>query len=232
MRPGRFLGIAAAGVFLVTLFVFDVGVVGAAIISVLFFVGARAIVGARRRRVRHDQRGEAGIESGRGDASGDRVGSNASDAINIDLSGLNIDREEFQNALAEGARKLTTLKRAAERITDQRVRGKAYAVCDSVARILSDIREDPKDLRPARKFLGYYLDATIKVVDRYVTLSAKTVQTDEITALLRRVEESLDTIKAAYDKQLAQLLENDVIDLDTELDVLERTIRMEGLGEH
>jgi len=68
-------------------------------------------------------------------------------------------------------------------------------------------------------------------VDRYVSLSSKNVSSEEMQALLTRAEDSLDTIKSAYDKQLEQLLENDVMDLDTELEVLERTIRMEGLGE-
>lgn len=151
--------------------------------------------------------------------------------IEADLTGLGISPEEFEAALRGGAQKLATLKRAAERVPDQAVRAKAYAVCDSVARILSDIRDDPKDLRPARKFLDYYLDATIKVVDRYVSLLSKGARSAELDEALRRAEDSLDLIKSAYDKQLAQLLENDVMDLDTELQVLERTIQMEGLGD-
>lgn len=217
---GTIVGITAAVVFLVAHFLLGLGFFGALAVGVFMYVGA-AVVVARR-----NVRGEGPKPS-----VGDATRGAARKTLNVDLSGLSITQEQFDAALRDGAIKLTHLKRASEKVVDERVRAKAHAVCDSVARILADIHEDPKDLRPARKFLDYYLDATIKVVDRYVALSSKNVSSDEIRALLTRAESSLDTIKSAYDKQLEQLLENDVMNLDTELEVLERTIEMEGLGE-
>lgn len=218
---GTLTGIAAAAVFLLSYFVLGLGFVGSLIAAAVLYVGS-AFVAARR-----SVRGGSSATKKVGDAAR----GSASRTLTVDLSGLSITQEQFDAALRDGAQKLAQLKHASERVTDERVRAKAHAVCDSVARILSDIREDPKDLRPARKFLDYYLDATIKVVERYVALSSKNVSNAEMQTLLTRAENSLDTIKSAYDKQLEQLLENDAMDLDTELEVLERTIRMEGLGE-
>jgi len=217
---GTVVGISAAVLFLLSYFILGFGFFGSLILAAGAYVASAFI--AARRSVQAKR-----TASGVGDAT--RGAARAS--LNVDLSGLSITQEDFEKALRTGAVKLTQLKRASENVSDERVRAKAHAVCDSVARILADIREDPKDLRPARKFLDYYLDATIKVVDRYVSLSSKNVSSEEMQALLTRAEDSLDTIKSAYDKQLEQLLENDVMDLDTELEVLERTIRMEGLGE-
>ncbi len=218
---GTAVGIAAALAFAAMYFLLNVGFLPALVLSGGLYVGL-AVFSVVRDRVARQATGPDRKTAG---AAGKRT------PLNVDLSGLSITQEEFEDALREGSRKLTTLKRAAERIADRSVRGKAYAVCDAVARILRDIREDPKDLKPARKFLGYYLDATVKVVDRYAALATKSVASDELSESLERAEASLDTIKAAYDKQLAQLLENDVMDLDTELRVLEQTIRMEGLGD-
>ena len=136
----------------------------------------------------------------------------------------------LESTLRAGARKLATLKRAADGITEQRVRAQAYGVCDAVARMLSDVRDDPGDLGPARKFFGYYLDATIRVVERYHSLSRRRDDAESVREALTRAEQSLETIRRAYDAQLAHLLENDVMNLDVEIDVLEKTIRMEGLG--
>lgn len=225
MSSGTALGIGSAAVFLGSYFVLGAGFFGSLILSVVVYVGITTLAAWKSVKARRAKR------DGTAPQSDTPSGKPRPGTLRVDLSGLNMSQEEFNTALAKGAQKLADLKRASERISDQRVRGKAYAVCDSVARILSDIREDPKDLRPARKFLDYYLDATIKVVDRYASLSSKSVQSEDLSTSLTKVEESLDTIKSAYDKQLAQLLENDVMDLDTELEVLERTIRMEGLGE-
>ncbi len=219
---GTLVGIAAAAVLIVGYFILGIGFFGSLILAGGLYVGSAYL--AARKSVRARREAAAGTS----DASASQ---STGQPLNVDLTGLSITPEQFSAALRGGARKLAELKHAAERVNDERVRAQAHAVCDSVARILSDIREDPKDLRPARKFLDYYLDATIKVVDRYVALSAKNVTNDEMQALLTRAEDSLDTIKSAYDKQLEQLLENDVMDLDTELEVLERTIKMEGLGE-
>ncbi|POR04134.1 hypothetical protein AU468_03945 [Alkalispirochaeta sphaeroplastigenens] len=138
---------------------------------------------------------------------------------------------ELLEALALGSRKLVQLRRAAGVIEEQRVRAKALAVCDAAARILSEIRQDPQNLRKARKFLDYYLDATITVVERYGGLAQRGLRSPEMDSSLQRAEASLDTIRVAYEKQLLQLVEDDLLDLDVEVRVLEQTIRMEGLGE-
>lgn len=141
-----------------------------------------------------------------------------------------VTEAQLKEALEEGRKKLNTLERASHAIDSPRVRERALAICETTKKILDDIKQDPADLRPARKFLGYYLDATIKVVERYRDLSSRGVTDPGIQASLAKVESSLSTIQSAFEKQLAQLLENDVMDLDTELEVLEKTIEMEGLG--
>ena len=44
----------------------------------------------------------------------------------------------------------------------------------------------------------------------------------------QKTENLLDTIEVAYQKQLEKLFEDDVMDLDTELKVLAKTIKSEG----
>ena len=148
----------------------------------------------------------------------------------LDL-GSGVKPEELREALAGGDRSLAALRKAAKAITDKAAGAKVAEIAKLVERILDDIRKDPKDLRNARQFLGYYLDATIKIVERYVELSAQGLKDRSVQASLRKVEGMLETIRAAFEKQLAMLLSDDVLDLDTEIGLLEKTIRMEGLGE-
>jgi hypothetical protein len=51
-----------------------------------------------------------------------------------------------------------------------------------------------------------------------------------IQASLARVEGMLGTLKDAFEAQLAKLLSNDVMDLDSALQTLKQAIEMEGLG--
>ena len=74
-------------------------------------------------------------------------------------------------------------------------------------------------------------DSTITILEKYEKLTANPVRDDKIKTSIARVEAMLDTIDKAFEKQLANLLSNDVMDLDAELALLESTINMEGLGD-
>ena len=242
--------LGAALVLIITRGVLDLGFITSVIVAGFAYTGISAIEGEWPQRLKarlEDRRGQrlarqnarGGLRGLRGRRKRHLPGADSGaasppsylDGLASELEALGISREDFDEALTTGSRKLVQLRKVVARVGDARVRAKANGVCDAAARILSEIRQDPADLRKARNFLDYYLDATVKVVDRYVSLSGRPIRTPEMDSSLKRAEESLDTIRSAYDKQLAQLLENDVMDLDVELSVLERTIKMEGLGD-
>ncbi len=244
----------AALIYIVARNVLDLGFIGALIVTGLGYSGITAIsedwpgrLKARLERRRQDrEQRRLDKASGRGRRNGrGRSGDTTSGSSTIDrtlggdsswlqddtrLVELGISPEDFNEALTTGSRKLVALRKACSAVQDTAVRAKANGVCDAAARILTEIRRDPSDLRRARNFLDYYMDATINVVERYSGLAGRNLKTPEIEAALKRAEDSLETIRTAYDKQLLQLLENDVMGLDVELKVLERTIAMEGLG--
>lgn len=142
-----------------------------------------------------------------------------------------IPREELERALREGRARLVELRSAVQGIADDDARQKGERIAEITEMILQDIEDDPKDLRPARQFLNYYLDATITIVSRYAALSRQTVLGEDARTTLEKVETTLDIVQRAFEKQLANLMQDDVMDLDVEIEVLERTIRMEGLGD-
>lgn len=138
---------------------------------------------------------------------------------------------DFESSLLEGKKKLAGIVAFRKQIRDEAIIVKINTICLTVEKILVEVRRDPSDLKAARQFLSYYLDATINILNKYVTLSAQNVSDSGITSSLKRVESMLDTIAHAFEKQLTRLLSNDVMDLDTELSLLEKTIQMEGLGD-
>jgi 5-bromo-4-chloroindolyl phosphate hydrolysis protein len=148
--------------------------------------------------------------------------------LNVEIPG--VPRELREAALREGQQKIAELRGLAPRISAPSVRAKFDLVVASAERIVDDLKKDPKDIRSARQFLSYYLDATVKIAGRYVELSSKNLDSASITEPLRRVESMLDVIHAAFEKQHAVLLQNDVMDLDAEMTLLKQTLTMEGLG--
>ncbi|HVO39085.1 MAG TPA: 5-bromo-4-chloroindolyl phosphate hydrolysis family protein [Spirochaetia bacterium] len=149
-------------------------------------------------------------------------------SVTVEVPG--VSREVREAALREGQEKVAELRELSRRIEAPPVRNKFDEVVASAERILDDLTKNPKDIRAARQFLSYYLDATVKIATRYVELSAKNLDANSIQDSLRRVESMLDLIRGAFEKQHARLLEGDVMDLDAEMTLLKQTLTMEGLG--
>ncbi len=143
--------------------------------------------------------------------------------------GSGISAEEVSRILRDGERKVTDMRREARKIEDRDVRDKVRAIADVAERIFADLREDPKDVRAARRFLEYYLDATLLVVRRYVDLCAKGSTSADVQQVLSKFYELLTTIHATFEKQLDRLLRDDVLDLDTDMSVLKQMMELEGL---
>jgi 5-bromo-4-chloroindolyl phosphate hydrolysis protein len=139
-----------------------------------------------------------------------------------------ITPEMVGEALKEGRAMVQNLRAIGSRVSSPLVQFKVKQIADVADKILEDIRDDPQDLKAARPFLNYYLDSTVKILERYAELSAKKVLDRDVIASLKRVEDLLDAIRLSFHKQLAKLQENDMLDLDTEMAVLEKTMRLDS----
>jgi 5-bromo-4-chloroindolyl phosphate hydrolysis protein len=133
-----------------------------------------------------------------------------------------------EKAVREGMAKLKNLRSNTRMILNNGVASKVVDICKTGAEIFDYLSKNPEDISKARQFINYYLDATEKIVNQYIELAARKDKTKEIENSLNRVEAMLDSIKDTYSKQLHNLLEDDLLDLNTEISVLEKTMKYEG----
>ena len=130
--------------------------------------------------------------------------------------------------IEEGNRRIAEILENAKRIKNQDIKDKIAAIVEVSGRIFDDLRQDPSDVKKAKKFVLYYLDSTSIIVKKYADLSKYTYRNAGMNDTLKRAETLLDSIKEAFEKQLLALLENDVMDLDVEIKTLESTFKMDG----
>jgi 5-bromo-4-chloroindolyl phosphate hydrolysis protein len=142
-----------------------------------------------------------------------------------------IDKEnDLRTALEAGEKNLAEIRTIEKKIRKPAMLARIKEIDTILERILVDIKKDPSKLRNARQFLDYYVGSTIKILSKYVEISSQNVSDSGIQGSLARVEGMLGTIRDAFDAQHARILSNDVMDLDTEIQTLDQTIKMEGLG--
>ena len=91
------------------------------------------------------------------------------------------------------------------------------------------VRKNPKKLSQIRQFLNYYLPTTIKLMEQYVTLQNQSLKTENITEGMQKIEDLLDKVIIAFQRQLDALFEADVVDITADIRVMEQMMASEGL---
>jgi len=144
--------------------------------------------------------------------------------------GDGINAEMLQTVLRESEEKIGELQKMEKQIKDEQIRSKIDHIIGTVQKIYENIRKDPEKMKIAKQFLSYYFDTCISIVKKYTQLSSQEVQSNEISKALQKAEIMLSSIDVAFEKQLAKLLSNDVMDLDVEIETLEKTFKAEDLN--
>jgi hypothetical protein len=124
-------------------------------------------------------------------------------------------------------REVDTIRETAGAIGKRDVQDKVVHLCASADDILNELVARPAKVAAARGFLTYYLEAAKRIVDGYALLAARPTTSPDIATALTRAEASLDSVQTAFDGQLAAVLEDRVLDLESEIELLERTVRMD-----
>ncbi len=140
----------------------------------------------------------------------------------------NID-ERAADVLQPARRQVDKILNKASFIGKPAVRDEVVGLCSTADQIIAELASQPRKLDAARGFLTYYLDAAQRIVEGYVNLGRRGGSTPEINQTLVRAEASLKVVQEAFDRQLANVLEDRAMDLDSEIELLERTVRSETM---
>jgi len=140
----------------------------------------------------------------------------------------NID-ERTADVLQPARRQVDAILRTAGTIGKPAVRDEVVGLCATADQIIAELASQPRKLDAARGFLTYYLDAAQRIVEGYVNLAKRGGSAPEINQTLARAEASLKVVQEAFDRQLANVLEDRAMDLDSEIELLERTVRSDTM---
>lgn len=138
---------------------------------------------------------------------------------------------ELQSVIYQGKRAIADIRRLNDEIPDERISAQIDLIERLTAQIFDCVRKNPKKLSQIRQFLNYYLPTTIKLMEQYVTLQNQNVKTENITEGMQKIEDLLDKVIVAFQRQLDALFESDVVDITADIRVMEQMMASEGLTE-
>ena len=98
--------------------------------------------------------------------------------------------------------------------------------------IFLTVTDKPEKAPQIRRFMDYYLPTVLKMLTNYRKLDEREVTGENAEKTKTRVEEAMDIVLEAFKKQHDQLYQRDMLDVTTDISVLETLMKQDGLIEN
>lgn len=125
---------------------------------------------------------------------------------------------------------LRQIRDANDRIPGEEISRKIDRIEEITRHILTYLKKHPERSNELHTFLDYYLPTTLKMLNTYAELDAQQLEGDNISVTKERIEQILDKVVEGFEAQLDKLFEGDMLDISSDIDVMEKMLQRDGLA--
>lgn len=137
--------------------------------------------------------------------------------------------DQVDELLAEGERAVGEMRRLRDAIPGEKVRLKLDEIISVTDLIFKNLIDNPSDYKQVKRFSGFYLPTTIKLLHTYDRFGQSGASGENITGTMERIDTALDSILESYKKFFDSLFKHQALDIETDITVLEGMLEREGL---
>ena len=138
-------------------------------------------------------------------------------------------QKDLSQLVAEGKRYVKEIRKLNDEILGEDISNQLDKIEEIIASIFEIVKRKPEKRSELRKLMQYYLPMTIKVVTSYRDFENEKVASEQLEESKREIRETLDKVITAFAALREKLFQEDVIDVSSDLDVLEAMMSQEGL---
>lgn len=138
---------------------------------------------------------------------------------------------ELREAIEEGNEYIRQIRAANQEIPGEEISKKLDTLEAIISKMFEHIAEHEEKLPEMRKFMSYYLPTTLKLVNAYKEFDKQSIQGDNIKKGKLEIEQTIDTINAAFVNLFDSLFADEAMDISTDISVLRTMLAQEGLTE-
>jgi 5-bromo-4-chloroindolyl phosphate hydrolysis protein len=124
-------------------------------------------------------------------------------------------------------KKIDTFNKLKLQNTDSGLKSKLNKITISLTKLIEALKNDPSEFINSRHFLNYTLDSLSTILQKYYELNKIEIKDEAIKNSLNKVPSVLESIGDSLDKYQQKIMEKTVMQLDTEIEVMKKTIGME-----
>ena len=129
----------------------------------------------------------------------------------------------------KGQEMLKEIRGVNEQIPDEKLSAQMDQLDDVANRIFRTVADQPAKAPQIRRFMDYYLPTTLKMLQGYRKMDERHVSGAEADATRSQIRQAMDVVLKAFDKQLDALYQDELLDISTDIDVMETMLRQDGL---
>lgn len=138
-------------------------------------------------------------------------------------------QKEVIQLVTEGNRYVKEIRRLNDEILGEDISNQLDKIEEIIASIFENIKRKPEKRTELRKLMQYYLPMTVKVVTSYRDFENEKVPSRQLEDSKREIRETLDKVIIAFEALREKIFQEEVLDVSTDLDVLETMMSQEGL---
>lgn len=109
-------------------------------------------------------------------------------------------------------------------IKDKEITKNVDEITNLTNEILTSLRQRPKKVEQVFDFFDYYLDAAYKILYKYILLLKKEPKEARDVEYIEQTPKFIENIKNSFEKQLKNMQEAKMLDIDTEIKIFEKAI--------
>ena len=147
------------------------------------------------------------------------------EAINEDIQITTGDNEDFAKIIRE-------IRKVNDAIDDEQVSERIYTIENITRNIFDYVGKKPDKLSQIRTFMNYYLPTTLKLLNSYSQIEKMGVAGENMKNAKENIEKILDMLVSGFEQQLDQLYKSEVLDISSDIEVLEQMMYKDGLAEN
>ncbi len=139
------------------------------------------------------------------------------------------NKNTYRKLLIDSNKDLESLKKLKHNISDYSINDNIENIIKTAEKIIKVLHKKPDKISSATKFLNYYLPITIKILERFDEIDEQKLTSKSSRDFLERTRKLTVKIENAFENQLNNLYNDELIDTNAEIKVFESVLKSDGL---
>ena len=140
--------------------------------------------------------------------------------------------ETADQVITKGMEMLKTIRSENAMIPDETLSAQMDTLTEKCQQIFMTVYESPAKATQVRKFMNYYLPTTLKMLANYRTMQERGVSFSEMSQARDTAVRGMNMVLTACQKQIDNLHRENMLDISTDIDVMEQMLKRDGYTEN